>query len=180
MAQSNVPVVQAQLDDARFNLAQCRMTAPADGYVVNWQVQEGTMVVPAPLAAAGTFISTSETFVGASFPQNYLQHVQPGDEVDVVLDPYPGRLFKARVDTVITATGEGQFAPSGTIPDASRVGSQGLLAVKISLVDEVPPANLPLGAGGAVAIYTDRGKPVHVISKVTIRMKKWLLYVVPS
>jgi multidrug resistance efflux pump len=180
MAQDNVPAVQAQLDDARFNLAQCRMTAPADGYVVDWQVQEGTMITTVRASACGTFIVTSETFIAASFPQNYLMHVQSGNEVDVVLDPYPGRVFKAKVDAVIPATGEGQFAPSGTIPEASKIGSQGLLAVKIRLVDEAPPANLPLGAGGVVAIYTDHGKPVHIISKVTIRMKKWLLYVVPS
>ena len=31
-----------------------------------------------------------------------------------------------------------------------------------------------------MAISTDRGKPVHVISKVAIRMKKWLLYVLPT
>jgi multidrug resistance efflux pump len=179
MAQSNVPAVQAQLDDARFNLDQCRMLAPANGYVVDWQVQEGTMIVPAPVAAAGTFISTSETYVVASLPQNYLSNVRPGNPVEVVLDPYPGRLFQGEVETVISATGEGQFAPSGTIPDASRVGSQGLLAVKIRLTGEAPP-NLPLGAGGNVAIYTDHGKPVHIISKVTIRMKKWLLYVLPA
>jgi multidrug resistance efflux pump len=180
VAQSNVPAVQAQLDDARFNLAACRMTAPDDGYVVNWQVQEGTMITTVRVSACGTFIVTTDTSIVASFPQNYLMNVQPGDEVEMVLDPYPGRLFKGRVDTVIPATGEGQFAPSGTIPDASRVGSQGLLAVKIRLTDEVPPAILPLGAGGTVAIYTDHGKPVHVISKVTIRMKKWLLYVLPT
>ena len=60
VAQSNVPTIEAQLDDARFNLAQCKMTAPGDGYVVNWQVQVGTMVVPAPIAAAGTFVMTSD------------------------------------------------------------------------------------------------------------------------
>jgi hypothetical protein len=37
-----------------------------------------------------------------------------------------------------------------------------------------------LGVGGTVAIYTDEGKPVHIISKVAIRMKKWLSYVIPS
>jgi hypothetical protein len=31
-----------------------------------------------------------------------------------------------------------------------------------------------------VAIYTNYGKPVHIISKVALRMKKWLLYVLPS
>ena len=80
---------------------------------------------------------------------------------------------------MIAATGEGQFQPSRLIPEASTVGSQGLLAVKISLVD-APPANLPLGAGGIVAIYTEHGAPVHIISKVAIRMKKWLLYVFPA
>jgi multidrug resistance efflux pump len=180
MAQSNVPAVKAQLDDALFNLAQCTMYAPADGYIVDWQVQEGSWVSPIRLLAIGAFIVTGDISVVAVFPQNFLMNVQAGDEVELILDPYPGRLFKAKVDTVITATGEGQYAPSQAIPEASQVGSRGLLAVKIRLIDEDPPANLPLGAGGTVAIYTDRGKPVHVISKVSIRMKKWLLYVVPS
>src|SRR5262249_51793766 len=141
---------------------------------------EGTMLVPMPMAAAGTFIDTSKTYIAVSFPQNYLTNVQPGDDVELILNPYPGRLFKAKVDTVIPATGEGQFTPSGQIPEASRIKSQGLLAVKIRLTDETPSLELPLGAGGTVAIYTAEGKPVHIISKVAIRMKKWLLYVVPS
>jgi membrane fusion protein, multidrug efflux system len=174
-AKSNVISVQSQLADAKFNLAQCTMYAPADGYIVDWQVQEGSWVAPVRLLAIGTFITTQEMFVVAVFPQNFLMNVQAGDEVELILDPYPGRLFKAKVDTVITATGEGQFAPSRTIPEASQVGSRGLLAVKIDLKDR--PADVPLGAGGTVAIYTDHGKPVHIISKVALRMKKWLLYV---
>jgi membrane fusion protein (multidrug efflux system) len=136
------------------------------------------MLVSLPLAPAGTFINTSDSAIVASFPQNYLMNVQAGDDVEVVLDPYPGRLFKGKVDTVIPATGEGQFMVSGNIPVAAKIGSYGLLMVKIRLTDEVP--YLPLGAGGVVAIYTAEGKPVHIISKVTIRMKKWALYVLPS
>lgn len=180
MAQSNIPAVEAQLDTARFDLEQCRMMAPADGFVVNWQVQDGTMVVSAPMAPAGTFISTADVFVGAAFPQNHLMNVQPGDDVELVLDPFPGRLFRGKVDCVILATGEGQYSPSGQIPYASKVGSQGMLVVKIRLLDEAGSENLPLGAGGTVAIYTEQGKSVHVISKVAIRMKRWLMYVIPS
>ncbi len=180
MTRSNVTAVEAQLDDARFNLSQCKMVAPGDGYVVNWQVQEGTMLVPVPLSPAGTFINTAETHIVASFPQNHLVHVKPGDDVELILDPYPGRLFKAKVDAVIPATGEGQSTPSGQIPMASKIGSQGLLVVRIRLTDEAASLNLPLGAGGTVVIYTGEGKPVHIISKVTIRMMKWLSYVIPS
>jgi membrane fusion protein (multidrug efflux system) len=180
VAQSNVPVVEAQLEDARFNLAQCKMTAPGDGYVVNWQVQVGTMLVPAPLAAAGTFVNVSDIGVAAVFPQNWLSNVQPGDDVEMVLNPYPGRLFLGKVDYVIPASGGGQFTTSGTIPNAARIGSDGLYAVRINFSDAAVARKLSLGSGGSAVIYTKVGKPTHVISKVAIRMKKWLLYVMPS
>ena len=180
VAQSNVPTIEAQLDDARFNLAQCKMTAPADGYVVNWQVQVGTMVVPAPVAPAGTFVMTSDIGVAAVFPQNWLSNVQPGDDVEMVLNPYPGRLFFGKVDYVIAATGGGQFTTSGTIPNAARIGSDGLYAVRINFSDQAVARTLSLGSGGSAAIYTKKGNATHVISKVAMRMKKWLLYVTPS
>jgi membrane fusion protein (multidrug efflux system) len=180
VAQSNVPAIEAQLDDARFNLAQCKMTAPGDGYVVNWQVQVGTMLVPMPISAAGTFVMTSDTAVAAVFPQNWLSNVQPGDDVEMVLNPYPGRLFLGKVDYVISATGGGQFTTSGTIPNAARIGSDGLYAVRINFTDEAVARKLSLGSGGSAVIYTQAGKVTHVISKVAIRMKKWLLYVMPS
>ena len=179
-AESDIPAVQAQLDEALFNLEQCKMVAPNDGYVVNWQVQPGTMLVPAPITAAGVFIDTSAIFVAAVFPQNYLTNVEPGDDVELVLDPYPGRIFTAKVDTVIPASGGGQLTPSGTIPNAASIGSDGLFAVKISFDDATVAQKLSLGSGGSAAIYTTHGKPFHIISKVVMRMKKWLAYVVPS
>jgi membrane fusion protein, multidrug efflux system len=177
-AQSAVPGVEAQLGEARFNLSQCRMIAPSDGYVVNWQVQVGTMLAPVPIAAAGTFVDTSSIQVFALFPQNYLTNVKPGDDVEMVLDPYPGRLFTGKVDTIIPATGGGQLTPSGDIPSAAK--STGAWAVKIVFDDQAVARRLSVGSGGAAAIYTRVGKPTHIISKVTMRMKKWLLFVMPS
>jgi multidrug resistance efflux pump len=156
------------------------MYAPADGFVVNWQVQEGTMLVTLRFAPAGTFVCTSETNILTVLPQNYLMNVKPCDQVEAIFDPYPGRLFKAEVENVIQATGEGQYTTSGDIPYAAKVGPAGMLAVKIRLTGQDASAELPLGAGGTVAIYTDYGKPVHVISKVALRIKKWLLFVLPS
>jgi membrane fusion protein, multidrug efflux system len=180
VAQANVPVVEAQLEDARFNLAQCKMTAPGDGYVVNWQVQVGTMLVPAPIAAAGTFVNVSDIAVAAVFPQNWLANVEPGDDVEMVLNPYPGKLFFGKVDYVIPASGGGQFTTGGTIPNAARVGSDGLYAVRINFTDQAVARKLSLGSGGSAVIYTRAGKATHVISKVVIRIRKLLLYVFPS
>jgi multidrug resistance efflux pump len=176
--ESTIPGIEAQLGEARFNLSQCKMTAPADGYVVNWQVQVGTMLAPLPVAAAGTFVDTSAIQVFALFPQNYLTNVRPGDDVEMVLDPYPGRLFTGKVDAIIPATGGGQLTPSGDIPSTAR--STGAWAVKIVFNDPAIANQLSIGSGGSAAIYTRSGKPTHIISKVTMRMKKWLLYVLPS
>ena len=177
-AESAIPAIEAQLGDARFNLSQCKMTAPADGYVVNWQVQVGTMLAPLPLAAAGTFVDTSSIQVLALFPQNYLANVRPGDDVEMVLDPYPGRLFNGKVDAIIPAAGGGQLTPTGDIPSTAR--TTGAWAVKIVFDDPAVAQKLSIGSGGSAAIYTRTGKATHIISKVTMRMKKWLLYVLPS
>jgi multidrug resistance efflux pump len=180
VARSNVTTVEAQLDDARFNLAQCKMYAQEDGYVVNWQVQVGSMLVPYTVAPAGTFVVTTDTAIAAVFPQNWLSNVEPGNDAEVILNPYPGRLFFGKVDYVISATGGGQFTPGGTIPNAAKIGSDGLYAVRINFNDAALARKLSIGSGGAATIYTNKGKATHVISKVAIRMKRWLLYVVPS
>src|SRR5262249_20339679 len=99
---------------------------------------------------------------------------------EMALDPYPGTLVHGEVVTVIEATGEGQITVTGNVPSAAKVGSHGMFVVSIKLTGESASMKLPMGAGGAAAIYTDVGKAVHVISKVAIRMKKWLLYLLPS
>jgi len=145
--QSNVPAIEAQLDDARFNLAQCKMMAPGDGYVTNWQVQVGTMLVPMPLAAAGTFVNVSDTAVAAVFPQNWLSNVEPGDDVEMVLNPYPGRLFLGKVDYVIPATGGGQFTTAAQ--SRTRPGSDltGFMLWRINFSDDAVARKLSIGSG---------------------------------
>jgi multidrug resistance efflux pump len=86
-----------QLSSPKRNstLAQCTLTAPSDGYVVNWQVQEGTMLGPMRSAAAGTFVDTTSISVLAAFPQNYLTNVRSGDEVELVLYQPAKRLTRS-------------------------------------------------------------------------------------
>jgi len=180
VAQSNVPALEAQLEDARFNLAQCKMVAPGDGYAVNWQVQVGTMPVPVPLAAAGTFVNVSDTAVAAVFPQNCLSNVEPGNDVEMVLNPYPGRLFLGKVDYVISATGGRPVYNEWYDPQCGQDRIGWTLCRTNQFSDDAVARKLSLGSGGSAVIYTNKGKATHVISKVAIRMKKWLLYVMPS
>ena len=44
-------------------------------------------------------------------------------------------------------------------------------------MDDFPAdMELPIGAGGAAAIFSEGGKPLRIIRQVTIRMYTWLNY----
>lgn len=175
-AKDTVVGVQAQLDAAQFNLKECTVKAPTDGFVANWQIREGTHVVSAPIAAAGAFIDTSETAIVATFPAGILVNVRPGQDVELAVKNRPGRLFHGKVDTIIEASGEGQWTTSGKLPSAAAVGSPGFLAVKILLNPDEPANELVMGMPCSVAIYSDWAKSFQIISKVTVRMQKWAYF----
>jgi multidrug resistance efflux pump len=125
-------------------------------------------------ASIGAFIDTTNTFILASYPQNLLKNVKPDDAVDIAFKSTPGIVTTGSVETLVEATGEGQFAPTGDIPVAADVGSKGSLLVKIRLDDDTVRADLPVGAAGAVAIFTESGKPFQAVSKVYMRMLAWM------
>jgi multidrug resistance efflux pump len=178
-ARSTVGTVQAQLELAKFNLAQCKVYAPADGFVTNWQVREGTMAVSLPFAPIGTFIDTSRTSLVASFGQNIVKNVKPGDPVEISLKTRPGEVLAGKVEAIIQATGEGQFVTTGTLGSAADLSSSGMFILKFDLDDPDVDDSLAMGTAGTVVVYTDTGKPFHVISKVTVRINAWMYYLLP-
>jgi multidrug resistance efflux pump len=116
----------------------------------------------------------SDTKVLAVLRQNLVKNIAVGDRVEIAFKSFPGRLVLGKVDAILEYTGEGQLLTSGVVPVVASIGSKGFLAVKISLDDGEFAKEVPLGAAGTTAIYTDVGKPFHAISKIVVRMKAWL------
>ena len=175
-AQEAIKANEAQLSLAKFNLSQNEVRAPADGYVMNMQVVEGTMTTTLSASAQGVFMDMSETLVGAVFPQNQLANVEPGNVVEIAFKNMPGTIATGKVDAVLEYSGEGQFITSPQLPIVADLGSKGKLLVRITLDDEALAKTLPLGGAGNVAIYTNSGQAFHIISKITVRIKAWMNY----
>jgi len=171
---TSVAQVRAQLDQAEINLAFTTVAAPADGFVTNLQLRVGSA------AQAGqpvmSFIDTSERYLIAPLGQNVVRHVEVGNDVEVALELYPGRILNGTVENIIWASGEGQGNPSGTLPDVASLQGGTALAVRVGFPDLPQTLELPVGAGGRAAIYTSKGKPFRIIRKVIIRMYSWLNY----
>ena len=173
-AKANIESLHAQLENARWQLEQTEVRAPHDGYVINLQVRPGTYVANISLAAAMTFVSDEIMVVVASFSQSAIRYIQEGDLGEIVFAHRPGHVYSGVVTHVLEATGSAQLSPSGELPTFTGTPSTGRYAVRINL-DETD-ATIPQGAAGTVAVYTQRGKPFHIITKVVMRMQAWLAY----
>jgi multidrug resistance efflux pump len=100
-----------------------------------------------------------------------LSSVAPGQPVEIALDIDPGRVYSGKVRQIWWATGQGQYVPSGRIPDFLFPKFQGRFAVEVTFDDE--DAFLPAGGHGAVAIYTGRSTLFEVMRKINIRLYAW-------
>lgn len=175
-AKAAIRSLEAQLRGAQWQLDETVVRAPHTGYVFNLQVRPDTYVSNIPLAASMTFVSDELREVVASFSQSAGRYVQAGDAAEVVFSRVPGRVFTGKVRYVMRATGTAQMAPSGQLPSFTGQPTVGRYPVRILLDDADTDALLPQGVGGAVAVYTQRGKPVHIITKVVMRMQSWFGY----
>jgi multidrug resistance efflux pump len=176
-AQNSLKADQALLEVAKLNLGQNVTRAPSDGYIMNWQAMEGTMTTTVIASAQGTFLDTSRPgVIAAVFPQNLVKNMAPGNPVDIAFKSLPGKIATGKVDAVLLYTGEGQLFAQGQLPIAKDLKSKGFLVVRITIDDQDLANELPLGAAGSVAVYTDALTPFHIISKITIRIKMWANY----
>jgi multidrug resistance efflux pump len=175
-AKDAIKATEAQLATAKLNLEQNVVRAPTDGYITNWQAVEGTMTTTVITSAQGTFMDTSNAVIAAVFPQNLLKNVAVDDEVEIAFKSFPGKIATGKVDAILEYSGEGQLEPSGVIPVVATLHPDGYLVVRIKLDDKELEKQLPLGGAGTVAIYTKALKPLHVITKITVRIKMWTNY----
>ncbi len=175
-AAASIVATEAQLDNARWQLAETVVDAPYEGYVVNLQLRPGNVVTTIPAASPMAFVSNEASFVLASFSQSSIRKVAVGNAAEVVFANVPGRTFAGEVFRIVGVGSQAQMTASGQLPTLTGAPATDRWGVLVRLEDEDFAKTLAQGAGGTVAIYTDKGKPVHVISKVALRINAWLGY----
>jgi len=103
----------AALDQARLDLRNTRVVAPADGIVTNLRLASGQYVAPGqPLLG---FLETGARWISADMRENQLGNVKPGQDVTVSLDIQPGTLFRGKVQSVGWGISQGDEAPTGQL-----------------------------------------------------------------
>ena len=176
---TQVAQLQAQLNDAQYDLDQTVVRAPGNGFVTQVALQPGVYVVPIPLRPAMTFVNTDPKAMalGAAFQQNALQRVRAGDEAEIAFQAVPGRVFKAKVRILLDAIAAGQMQASGTLQDFGASAGESRGMALIDILDDISPYQIPVGSAAEVAIYTDHIKDLSLLRKILLRMRSWQNYV---
>jgi multidrug resistance efflux pump len=150
-----VAEIKAQLAEAKLNLSWTRISAPANGYVTNVQLREGSYVhVGTPVL---TCIDGDQWWVVANYRENSLEYLRPTQRVALSFNTYPGRIFPGVVKTIGWGVSQGQAAPSGNLPAVHEPQNWIKLAQRFQVwVTPQMPAEHPLriGATASVAVYT--------------------------
>jgi len=87
-----------ELDQARYNLSQTRITAPFAGRVTERAINLGETVSPG--ATCFRLIDFNPVLVRLYFPERELERVRVGQAAALTLDAQPGRTFSAKVALV--------------------------------------------------------------------------------
>jgi len=179
---TTVANMEAQLRQARYYLDNTTLTAPEDGRIINLQVRPGMVSGIYRVGGIAALIVEADRYLLATFFQENLKYVRPGQPVEVAFDLYPGQIFAGKVDDIWRANGEGQYLPSDEIPKFQQPPPnipQGQYAVKISL-DDLDLSKFPIGAKGTAAIYTEGERGAWAaLRKLSIRVHSWFNWLYP-
>ena len=176
-AEASIASLQAQLARAQWQLDETVVRAPHDGSVVNLQLRPGNFVTSIPMAAAMSFVSDEASEVVASFSQSAIRHIQIGDPVEMMFTMKPGEVLTGKVKRIVRASGASQVTASGNIPTITGGAAPSRWVIRVEFDDPETAAQLPQSAAASIlAVYTQKGKPVHIISKVVMRMNAWTAY----
>src|SRR6476661_8983450 len=170
-ARAQISKSEADLINAKFDLEGTTYLAPANGRVANLSLQPGVRATQFATMPVMSFIDEDDPWLLAFYRQNELRYVEAGDEAEIYMMQYPGRIIKCTVDSILWATAQGQMPISGNLQNTLPVAApEQRIAVRLVLAPKDKQLFLATGARGGGAIYTQQGKMIHIVRKVFLRV----------
>jgi membrane fusion protein (multidrug efflux system) len=145
----------AQRDDAALALTRTRVTAPADGVLANVTLRPGDYIAAGQpifnLAEAGN------SWVEANFKETQLAGVSAGKPATVTVDAYPGKTWRATVESLSPASGN-EFS---VLPAENSSGNwiKVVQRIPVRLALEPQDGAPTLRAGMSVTVEIDTKPP---------------------
>jgi len=145
---------QARLDEAQRQLDHTVIHAPFGGIVTQVETVQPGMYLAAATAAFG-LVSTDRIWVEANPKETELTHVRLGNPVELSVDTYPGRTWKASVESIAPNSGS-EFS---ILPAQNTSGNwvKVVQRIPVRIAIERKDGDPELRAGMSVVVDIDTG-----------------------
>jgi len=139
---------QARTDEeaANLDLSYTRIAASYDGRVTRKNVEPGNYVQVGQSLLA---LVPTNVWVVANFKESQLNHMRPGQPVDIHIDAYPDKNWRGHVDSFMAGSG----ASFSLLPPENAVGNFVKVVQRVPvkiLFDKPPDSGMSLGPGMSV------------------------------
>lgn len=102
-ADAGIMAAKASVHQAELELQYAKLYAPEDGFVARKTVEEGQLVqVGMPLMAIS---QSDEVWIVANFKETQLEHMEPGQSVEIEVDAFPSEKYRGHVESLQAGTG---------------------------------------------------------------------------
>jgi len=171
---TTVAQIQAQLENAKWELSQSTIRAPADGYVTLVTLTVGDRALQA--RSAMSFIVENEITIVGMFSQNGFQTIKVDTPVDIVFDNAPGRIFHARIAAIPRGVGQGQVGVSGTLARTNALGGTTAFPAEISIPEEMSRDSLRLGMSGNATAFAENAGVIGLLASILVWVSAYTAY----
>ena len=143
----------ASLADARLQLEYATIRTATDGQVGRVELHPGERLEAGEPALR--IVVSARPYLEANFKETQLGQLVPGQQAEVRIDAYPGRVWRARVASISPATG----AEFSLLPPENASGNWVKIVqrVPVRLEIEDDPTSQPLRAGMSATVRIDTG-----------------------
>jgi multidrug resistance efflux pump len=179
----NAQLISARsaIEKAALDLQRTTVLAPGRGLVTDLRTDVGQFAqAGAPLM---TLIAVHDLWINADMTENNLGNITAGDEVAIVLDVLPGRVWKGRVRSVGSGVSGGGEAKPGALPTIDNSRDWLRRAQRFPVAVEFDPASraqlrgVRIGGQAEVLVYTGDHAVMNWLGAVFIRLMGYLSYV---
>ncbi len=141
LAEAQVRQAEAAVRLVDAQIAKLTLTAPMDGIVATRSAQVGeTATAGTPLL---TIVNLDEVTLVIYIPENRVGRIRLGQEVEVRVDSFPGRVFVGQVAHI---AGEAEFTPRNVQTEEERVNLVFAVKVHIPNTDHALKPGMPADA----------------------------------
>lgn len=181
--EKNAQLISARsaIEKAELDLERTEVVAPARGLVTDLRTDVGQFAQAG--APVMTLIAIHDLWISADMTENNLGNINPGDEVAIVLDVVPGKVWKGRVRSVGSGVGAGEPAQPGALPkiensrDWLRRAQRFPVAVEFDPSERAQLRGVRIGGQAEVLVYTGDHSVMNWLGTVFIKLMSYLSYV---